>query len=85
MRTQMVFGVLSVVAALAVPANAVEAVPDPGTQKKWAGYQQAASDMFERTSTPYAPWTLVEANDKYFARVKILKTLCERVEQALKG
>ena len=41
--------------------------------------------MFERTSTPYAPWTLVEANDKYFARVKILKTLCERVEQALKG
>ncbi len=54
-------------------------------RKKWNEYQEAASDMFERTSTPYAPWTLVEANDKYFARAKILKTLCERVEQALKG
>jgi polyphosphate kinase 2 (PPK2 family) len=31
-----------------------------------------------------APWTLVEANDKNFARVKVLKTLCERLEMALK-
>ena len=35
MRTQMVFGVLAVVAALAVPANAAEAVPDPGTQREF--------------------------------------------------
>ncbi|HXJ01816.1 MAG TPA: c-type cytochrome [Micropepsaceae bacterium] len=35
MRTQMVFGALAVLAALATPANAVEAVPDPGTQREF--------------------------------------------------
>ena len=39
--------------------------------------------MVERTSTGEAPWTLVEANDKNFARVKILRTLCQRLEAAL--
>ena len=39
--------------------------------------------MIERTSTELAPWTLVEANDKYFARIKVLKTICERIESAL--
>jgi cytochrome c553 len=36
MRTQMVFGALAVMAALAAPANAVEAVPDPGTQREFS-------------------------------------------------
>ena len=39
--------------------------------------------MVEQTSTTNAPWTLVEANDKYFARVKVLKTLADRIKQAL--
>ena len=39
--------------------------------------------MIDRTSTEIAPWTLVEADNKYFARIKVLKTLCERIEQAL--
>ena len=39
--------------------------------------------MVDRTSTSTAPWTLVEANDKNFARVKILRTICERLEKAL--
>jgi polyphosphate kinase 2 (PPK2 family) len=39
--------------------------------------------MIDRTSTEIAPWTLVEANDKYYARIKVLKTLCERLEAAL--
>ena len=47
---------------------------------KWEAYQQAVCDMVERTSTGDAPWTLVEANDKKYARVKILRTLCERLE-----
>jgi polyphosphate kinase 2 (PPK2 family) len=50
---------------------------------KWPAYERAASDMIERTSTERAPWTLVEAEDKYFARVKILRTLCEVIERAL--
>jgi polyphosphate kinase 2 (PPK2 family) len=39
--------------------------------------------MVERTGTQIAPWTLVEANSKRYARVKILKTLVKRIEQAL--
>jgi polyphosphate kinase 2 (PPK2 family) len=39
--------------------------------------------MVDRTSTGLAPWTLVEANDKNFARVKVLQTVCERLEEAL--
>jgi polyphosphate kinase 2 (PPK2 family) len=50
---------------------------------KWEAYQLAICDMVERTSTGEVPWTLVEANDKNYARVKILRTLCERLEQAL--
>ena len=46
-------------------------------------YERAVCDMIDRTSTDIAPWTLVEANDKYFARIKVLKTLCERIEHAL--
>ncbi|WP_255210957.1 hypothetical protein [Methylogaea oryzae] len=52
-------------------------------REKWGAYEAAVCDMVERTSTRYAPWTLVEANDKYFARIKVLKTLCKRIEQAL--
>ncbi len=47
---------------------------------KWEGYQEAAADMIERTTTPYAPWTLIEANDKYHARVKVLETLVRLVK-----
>jgi polyphosphate:AMP phosphotransferase len=54
-------------------------------REKWTAYQQAICDMVERTSTGNAPWTMVEANDKNYARVKILRTLCERVEAELKG
>jgi polyphosphate kinase 2 (PPK2 family) len=50
---------------------------------KWDAYQHAICDMVERTSTGNAPWTLVEANDKNYARVKILRTLCERIAAEL--
>jgi AMP-polyphosphate phosphotransferase len=36
-----------------------------------------------RTSTKASPWILVEANDKKYARIKILKTFCEKLEKAL--
>jgi polyphosphate:AMP phosphotransferase len=51
---------------------------------KWDAYEHAVCDMVDRTSTEIAPWTLVEANDKYFARIKVLKTLCDSIEAALK-
>ncbi|MBA3024126.1 MAG: polyphosphate:AMP phosphotransferase [Gammaproteobacteria bacterium] len=53
-------------------------------REKWDAYEHAVCDMVDRTSTEIAPWTLVEANDKYFARIKVLKTLADRIEAALK-
>ncbi|MDO9424494.1 MAG: polyphosphate:AMP phosphotransferase [Methylobacter sp.] len=50
---------------------------------KWDDYEHAVCDMVDRTSTEIAPWTLVEANDKNFARIKILKTLCKQIEAAM--
>ncbi len=52
-------------------------------REKWHEYEQAVCDMVDRTSTEIAPWTLVEANDKNYARIKILKTLCSQIEAAL--
>ena len=52
-------------------------------RKRWDAYEQAVCDMMDRTSTSMAPWTLVEANNKYHARIKVLKTLCAALEQAL--
>ena len=54
-------------------------------REKWDGYQVAASDMIERTSTSHAPWVLIEANDKYWARAKVLKTVVDAVENALEA
>jgi polyphosphate kinase 2 (PPK2 family) len=54
-------------------------------REKWDAYQAAICDMVDRTSTGTAPWTLVEANDKGYARVKILRTVCERLEAELDG
>ena len=50
---------------------------------KWPLYEAAVCHMVDRTSTELAPWTLVEANDKNHARIKILKTLCAALEAAL--
>ena len=52
-------------------------------RKKWDDYEHAVCDMIDRTSTEITPWTLVEANDKYHARIKVLKTLCDRLEAGL--
>ncbi|MEQ1629334.1 MAG: polyphosphate:AMP phosphotransferase [Gallionella sp.] len=52
-------------------------------REKWDAYEEAVCDMVDRTSTEIAPWTIVEANDKNYARIKVLKTLCERIEVAL--
>ena len=48
-------------------------------REKWDGYQAAASDMIERTSTRDAPWVLVAANDKYHARLTVLETVVRAI------
>ena len=52
-------------------------------REKWDAYEAAVCDMVDRTSTRIAPWTLVEANNKYYARIKVLKTLCKAIDEAL--
>ncbi len=52
-------------------------------RKKWDAYQASAVEMIEKTSAPEAPWTLVEAEDKLWARVKVLKTVADRLEEEL--
>jgi polyphosphate:AMP phosphotransferase len=51
---------------------------------KWDEYEAGVHDLVERTSTRSAPWTLVEGNDKKFARIKILETYVDRLETAIK-
>ena len=67
-----------------VPFKRFKITPeDWRNRKKWDQYEQAVCDMVDRTSTRVAPWTLVEANNKYYARIKVLRTLCEALEKAL--
>jgi AMP-polyphosphate phosphotransferase len=52
-------------------------------REKWEAYRAAVNDMVVRTSTRKAPWTLVAGNDKKFARIQMLETVCRRLERAL--
>ncbi|MDR3410317.1 MAG: polyphosphate:AMP phosphotransferase [Formivibrio sp.] len=49
-------------------------------REKWDDYVTAASDMIDRTSTPSAPWHLIAANNKTYARIRVLEILCETIE-----
>ena len=52
-------------------------------REKWDQYESAVCDMVERTSTEISPWTLVPANNKRYARVEVLRTLYQRIEEEL--
>jgi AMP-polyphosphate phosphotransferase len=51
-------------------------------RKKWNEHNEAAEDMFEKTSTDIAPWHVVPANYKWFARLKVAKIVADRLEKA---
>lgn len=52
-------------------------------REKWKPYSAAVDEMVARTSTHFAPWSLVSANDKRHARVSVLKTVCDALEETL--
>lgn len=52
-------------------------------REKWEQYEEAVNEMLIRTSTPHAPWVVVEGNDKYYARIKVLETVVEAIEERL--
>jgi len=52
-------------------------------RKRWNDYEVAVCDMVDRTSTEIARWTLIEAEDKHHARIKVLRTIVEGLDRAL--
>ena len=54
-------------------------------REKWEDYWGPVSDMLEQTSTPQAPWIIIEGNDKRYARLKVLETVAQRLSVALEG
>ena len=53
-------------------------------REKWDLYEDSVNEMLLRTSTDYAPWVVVEGNDKYYARIKVLSTVVKAIEERLK-
>ena len=53
-------------------------------REKWDLYETAVNEMIQKTSTEYAPWHILESNDKHYARIKALKTVTDEIEKKLK-
>ncbi len=53
-------------------------------REKWDDYEKAVDRMIELTSTEFALWTVIEGNDKKYARIKALKTICRAIEENIK-
>jgi polyphosphate kinase 2 (PPK2 family) len=67
-----------------IPYKRWKLTPDDWRNRdRWDEYEHAVNDMVERTSTVHAPWTLVEANDKRFARIKVLETITTQLKSHL--
>jgi polyphosphate kinase 2 (PPK2 family) len=47
-------------------------------------YEEAAEEMFLRTHTPYAPWSIIEGNCKRYARIKAMDVVIEAIENKIK-
>ena len=52
-------------------------------RRRRADYERAVNEMVARTSTRRAPWVLIEANNKNFARIKVIRTVADRLRRAL--
>ncbi len=52
-------------------------------REKWDAYYAAVSDMIARTSCASAPWTIIEGNDKLYARIKSLDVVCDAIDARL--
>jgi polyphosphate kinase 2 (PPK2 family) len=50
-------------------------------REKWDRYEEAVDEMLARTSTPDVPWTVIESDDKWSARLKTLRTVIDYTER----
>jgi polyphosphate:AMP phosphotransferase len=57
---------------------------DYRNRSRWNDYEVAADEMIQRTSTDHARWHIVAGNDKRWARIDVLKTVCRAMARALK-
>jgi polyphosphate kinase 2 (PPK2 family) len=47
----------------------------------WNDYMQAYEDMFSNTSTAYAPWHIIPANNKWFTRLAVAAIIYDALER----
>ncbi|MCR5594395.1 MAG: polyphosphate:AMP phosphotransferase [Lachnospiraceae bacterium] len=52
-------------------------------REKWDLYEEAIDEMIAKTSTEYAPWYVLESNDKKYARIKALEIIIEEIKKRL--
>lgn len=52
-------------------------------REKWDLYEEAVDEMLQKTNTAYAPWHVLESNDKKYARIQALKIVIEEIEKKL--
>ncbi len=52
-------------------------------RQNWDSYMDAANEMLQKTNTSWAPWNIIESNDKYYARIKVMRTVIEYMEEHL--
>jgi polyphosphate:AMP phosphotransferase len=52
-------------------------------REKWNQYRECVDDMITKTSTTYAPWTIVEADCKRHARIRVMETTCQAIEKGI--
>ena len=53
-------------------------------REKWDLYEEAVNEMLQKTSTAFAPWHILESNDKKYARIKALEIVIEEIKKACK-
>lgn len=54
-------------------------------REKWDLYEEAVNEMMKKTNTSYAPWHVLESNDKKYARIKALRIVIEEIEKVLEA
>ncbi len=68
------------------PVKQWKLTPDDwANREKRPDYLEALEDLFERTDHEAAPWVLVEGDSKKYARVKVLETVNERIEEGMRA
>ena len=53
-------------------------------REKWDQYEEAVNEMLQKTNTTFAPWYILESNDKKYARIKALRIVVESLKKACK-